>query len=150
VLFTPAETLKAGGICPVCGHGLTVGVLSRVEELADRPEGFVPEGAIPARHLVPLQEIISEVMAVGPNSVRVTKEYKRLTAEGGGEFSTLLDLPEEDLIRLAGEETGRAVMKVRRGELNISPGFDGQFGKVRILSRDAEIRPTKPSQINLF
>lgn len=153
VVFTPAETLKAGGICPVCGGPLTVGVLSRVEKLADRPEGFVPDGAIPARHLVPLQEIISEVLAVGPNSVRVTKEYNRLTAEGGSEFAILLDMDEEELTRLAGEETARAVLKVRRGELNISPGFDGQFGKVQIFSRGAggaDIRPTGPNQISLF
>ncbi|GMR04167.1 MAG: hypothetical protein BMS9Abin23_0056 [Thermodesulfobacteriota bacterium] len=150
VLFTPDETLKAGGMCPVCGKELTVGVLSRVEELADRPVGFVPEGAIPARHMVPLQEIISEVLAVGVNSGRVQKEYKRLTTAGESEFKILLDMDPDDLVKVAGPEVTRAVMRVRRGELNISPGFDGQFGRVRIFGEKTIPRPAGPSQINLF
>jgi uncharacterized protein (TIGR00375 family) len=150
VVMSPKETIKAGGLCPVCGKKLTVGVLSRVEELADRPEGFVPENAIPSKHIVPLLDILSEAMGYGPTSKRVQHEYRRITTEGGSEFHVLLDMDEADLVALAGERVAHAVMKVRRGELELSPGFDGEFGKINILGKAEETRPTGPAQTSLF
>ncbi len=150
VVMNPEETIKAGGLCPVCGKKLTVGVLSRVEELADRPMGFVPDNAIPARHIVPLVEILSEAMGFGSASKRVQHEYRRITTEGGSEFNILLDMSEADLKALTGERVALGVMKVRRGELDLSPGFDGEFGKINILGKSKEIRPTGPTQTGLF
>lgn len=150
ISFTPDETKKAGGQCPVCSKPLTVGVLSRVEELADRPMGFVPEGAIPARHLVPLQEIIAETLGVNVNSVKVKREYKRLVTSGQSEFSILLDLNEEELIKAAGEKTAEAIMRVRSGDLSISPGFDGEFGKIKIFGKTEAPKPTWARQERLF
>ncbi len=150
VVMTPKETIDAGGLCPVCGKKLTVGVLSRVEELADRPEGFVPENAIPSKHIVPLLDILSEAMGYGPASKRVQHEYRRITTEGGSEFHVLLDMDEAGLTALAGERVALAVMKVRRGELDLAPGFDGEFGKIKILGRAEETRPTGPAQTSLF
>jgi len=150
VVFSPGETKKAGGLCPVCGKGLTVGVLSRVEELADRPMGFVPEDAIPARHIVPLVEILSEAMGYGPASKRVQHEYRRIVTEGGSEFNILLDMDEAGLAALAGERVALAVMKVRRGDIDLVPGFDGEFGKINILGKSGKIRPTGPAQTSLF
>jgi uncharacterized protein (TIGR00375 family) len=150
ILFTPAETRSAGGKCPVCGKDLTVGVLSRVEELADRPEGFTPDGAVPARHLVPLEEILAESFGCGVNTQKVKREYKRLAHEAGGEFGILLDMTEGDIKTLAGARVATAVSKVRAGEIGITPGFDGEFGKIRIFGETPEVRPAGPSQIALF
>ncbi len=123
--------------------------MSRVNKLADRPDGFIPDNAIPARHLVPLVEILSEALSSGVNTAKVQREYRRLTSEHT-EFGILLDLPEEDIKRLAGERTSEAISRVRRGALSITPGFDGEFGKIRIFSRTEEIKPAGPSQITLF
>ncbi len=150
VLFGPEETIKAGGLCPVCGKGLTVGVLSRVQELADRPDGFIPENAIPSKHIIPLVEILSEAMDFGTASKRVQNEYNRIITEGTDEFNILLDMSEADLLALAGEKISGAIMKMRRGDVNITPGFDGEFGKINILGKVEKIKPTGPAQTNLF
>ena len=150
ILFSPEETRKAGGVCPVCGREVTVGVMNRVEELADRPEGYVPEGAIPARHLVPLQEIIAEALGKGVNTVGVRKEYKRIVDMGGNEFNVLLDMEEEDLRRIAHPRVAEAVIRVRRAEIDITPGFDGEFGKISIFGKNEEVKPAGPRQMGLF
>lgn len=150
VVFTPEETVKAGRVCPVCGSAVTVGVLSRVNELADRPDGFTPPGAIQARHLVPLEEILSEVLSSGTNTAKVQKEYKRVVAGAGSEFNVLLDMGEEDLVKTAGQKTAEAVLKVRRGEISVTPGFDGEFGKIKIFGGPVEVKPAGPRQIGLF
>lgn len=150
VLLSPAETKKAGERCPVCGGAVTVGVMSRVEELADRPVGFRPEGAVPARHLVPLGEILSETLGRGVNTQTVKREYRRLTDAAGSEFSLLLDMPEEDIRKIAHPRVAEAVTKVRTGELSITPGFDGEFGKVKIFEKAGVVKPQGPSQMGLF
>src|SRR5690606_28106016 len=95
--MTPRETREHGGLCPVCGKPPTVGVLSRVEELADRPEGVRPEGAAGFRSLVPLPEIMGEILGTGPKSKKVLTEIDRLVATFGPELSILQDVPVEDL-----------------------------------------------------
>ncbi|MDP2689373.1 MAG: endonuclease Q family protein [Deltaproteobacteria bacterium] len=150
VLFTPGETIKAGRKCPVCGKGLTVGVMSRVEELADRPAGVVPAGAVPAVSMIPLQEIIAESFGVGAGSVKVKKEYSKLVAEAGSEFHILLDMSEPDLVEAAGPRTAEAVMKVRRREVSITPGFDGEFGKIKIFGDVEKVAPKGPQQLGLL
>ena len=150
VVFTPEETLKNEKKCPVCGDEITVGVLSRVEELSDRPYGFVPEGVIPARHLVPLQEILSGALSSGVNTVKVKKEYRRLVTEAGSEFSLLLDTAPDDLFRLAGARVADGVLKVRSGDITMTPGFDGEFGKVTIFEKAEEVRPARARQTTLF
>lgn len=150
ILFSPEETLRAGKSCPVCGKSVTVGVMSRVEELADRPIGFVPDNAIPSRHLVPLEEILAESFGSGVNTVKVQREYKRLTTEAGSEFAILLDMDTDELRETAGAIVADAIMKVRNGDLSISPGFDGEFGKIKIFGRAGEIIPAGPRQIGLF
>jgi len=150
VVFTPKETIKAGGVCPVCARPVTVGVLSRVEELADRDEPLMPEGSTGARSMVPLVEIIAEAMGVGASSVRVKREYNRITAEAGSEFAVLLDMDVDAVERVAGPRIAEGVAKVRSGELSIRPGFDGEFGKIKIFSDAGEVKPTGPIQAGLF
>ncbi len=150
VLLSPEETARSGRACGVCGKDVTVGVMSRVLELADRPAGYVREGAIPARHVIPLEEILSESIGCGVNSVKVRREYKRLVAASGGEFALLLDMPESDIEKLAGPRVASAVMKMRSEDVDITPGFDGEFGKVRIFGKGETVAPRGPVQIGLF
>ena len=135
ILFSPKETRARSGICPACGRRLTIGVMNRVEQLADRPPGFKPPGAIPAIHLVPLREIIADAMGVGVKSVAVDKEYIRMVEKGGSEFNILLESSEEELQRLTSPRIADGIMKVRRGEIEIVPGYDGVFGTIRIFDR---------------
>lgn len=133
------ESLSYNEVCPVCGRALTVGVMNRVEKLADKPEGFVPSGAIPFRSIVPLKEIIAEALGVGPATKSVDKEYQKLLAAFGSEFDILLDAPIDGLREAAYSRIAEGIDKVRRGEVSISPGFDGEYGKVSIFS-EAEKR----------
>ncbi|MCD6271199.1 DNA helicase UvrD [bacterium] len=133
VRVSPKEAKKYNNICPVCGKPLTLGVLHRVEDLADREEGFVPENAIPYKSLVPLQEIIAEAISQTPGTKEVMKEYHNLISQFQNEFNVLLNVKEEDLKSQTLPEIAEGIIRVREGEVNIEPGYDGVFGKVRIF-----------------
>jgi len=148
VLCSPAESLRQQNRCPVCGRRLTVGVMHRVETLADRPEGYRPPHAIPARHMVPLAEIIAESLNQGVNTRAVDAEYHRLVEHFGSEFRILLDLPQEELVTFAPPKIVEGIMRMRQGKLNIRPGYDGVFGKISILSAKEETPPAE--QMDLF
>jgi len=146
--FAPKESQKLKELCPKCGRPLTVGVLSRVEELADRPEGYIPKNAIPFRSLVPLDEIIGEAIGIGARTKGVAKHYNRLTEELGTEFKILLEAPLGEVARVTLPEIAEALRRVRSGELHIEPGYDGEYGKVKIF-KEGEVR-SKKIQGNLF
>ncbi len=133
ISFSPAETKKNGYSCPVCKKQLTVGVMNRVDELADRPYGFIPDNAIPSKHLVPLVEIISNAFGSGVNTVKVKKEYEKLLSIKS-EFEILLDLPYTELHTITSNKITEGILKVRSGDINILPGYDGVFGKIDIFS----------------
>jgi uncharacterized protein (TIGR00375 family) len=157
ILFSPAETKKHNSICPVCKKPLTVGVMNRVDELADREEGFIPDNAIPSKHLVPLEEIIAESFNSGVNTSKVKKEYERLTASNT-EFEVLLDMPHAELYRIADRRAAEGILKVRAGEIDITPGYDGVYGKISIFSEKSKapmkekekLFPPEPEQSSLF
>jgi len=152
VLLSPLETKRNKGICPVCKKPLTVGVMNRVEELADREEGFVPDGAVPSRHLIPLEEIIAGAFKSSVNSIKVKREYERLTASYT-EFEILLDLSEDDLYRIMDRRIANGILRVRRGEVRITPGYDGVYGKIDIFYEEPkEDGPStdEPHQRSLF
>jgi len=128
ICWHPRETKKNGGVCLVCGKRVTVGVMSRVDDLADREEGTVPENAVPFKSMVPLQEIIAEVMKKGVNTKGVQETYFKLIGQFGSEFKILLDVPAADLP----QDIGAAIKKVRTGKVKIEPGYDGEFGVVGI------------------
>ena len=153
ILFSPQETRKHKSICPVCGKRLTVGVMNRVDELADRPEGTVSPKAIPALHTVPLDEIIADILGVGTNASSVEKEYLRLVEKGGSEFDILLELSPEQLSSFTPPNILEGILRVREGRLKITPGYDGVFGKIEILSpaeRGKETLEAEPKQMGLF
>ncbi len=148
VKLSPQETKKYKGICPVCGKPLTVGVLSRVEELADRPEGFVPPSTIPFKSLVPLQEIIADVKNLGVAAKDVDKEYRNLIENFGSEFNILLNASKEDLRKAASADVAEGILRVREGKVTREPGYDGVYGKIKVLGGpDAD---NSPKQSTLF
>jgi len=128
VVLAPKESRLCNSRCPKCGRPLTIGVMNRVEELADRPEGYRPQEAIPFKSLVPLIEIIAEVKQKGVQSKTVCDEYKKAIGYFGNEFNLLLDADEETLHQRLGEDISDAIMRVRNGELKIEPGYDGTAG----------------------
>jgi uncharacterized protein (TIGR00375 family) len=156
ILFSPQETRKANDLCPVCRKRLTVGVMSRVNELADRQEGFIPAKAVPSLHLVPLDEIIADALGVGPQSSSVEREYLRLVERGGSEFEILLELSPEELASFTPPLILEGITRVREGRLQITPGYDGVFGKIQIFSKEerekgpGEIQTAEVKQMKLF
>jgi uncharacterized protein (TIGR00375 family) len=133
VSLSPEETIKHNYLCPVCGKRVTVGVMHRVEKLADRKIGFIPSGAPPFYSIIPLPEIISETIKVGVNSKAVKGNYLQLLEKLGNEFKILMDIPLNDIERAGTPLIGEALARMRSGNVHISPGFDGEYGKVRIF-----------------
>ncbi len=146
--FSPKETLEHKGICPVCGGKMTIGVLSRVSELADRPEGFVPERHIPYKSLVPFDQVIADVLGIADTSVKVHTEYMKLISALGNELRILLKTSIEDIARVSDKKIADGVFNVRNGKLKIIPGYDGEYGKVKIFS--AIIVEDENAQASLF
>ncbi|MDR1049613.1 MAG: endonuclease Q family protein [Deltaproteobacteria bacterium] len=130
--LTPARTKECRGICPVCGKPLTVGVLSRVLDLADREEA--PGGGPPDWHLVPLMEVLSQVLGRGVQTMAVREAYLALVGEFGSEFKLLMETPAEDVGSFGGPLLARAVANMRAGRVAASGGYDGQAGTVGVLS----------------
>jgi PHP family Zn ribbon phosphoesterase len=122
---------KLGDKCPRCGKKMTRGVQERVEELADRPEGYVPKNAIGYRHLLPLSEIIALVIGdVNPGSTKVWDKYNLLVGKFGSEYSVMLYAPEDQLLATAGPEISSAILRVRNDDVFVEPGYDGVYGKL--------------------
>ncbi|GHE46018.1 hypothetical protein GCM10017673_55010 [Streptosporangium violaceochromogenes] len=133
VRTTPEETRRHGGICPVCGRPLTVGVLSRVEELADRREPVRPAGDPGFRSLVPLPEIVGEILGVGPQSKKVLTEVDGLLSSLGPESAILGEVP-IGAIAACSPPLAEAVRRLRRGEVFRDPGYDGEYGVIRLFA----------------
>jgi len=133
VSLPPEETIKNHYLCPVCGKKVTVGVLHRVETLADRENGFTPVGAPPFYSVIPLSEVIAETLKVGVNSKAANKEYFKLLKALGNEFRILIDTPLSDFEIVGSPLLGEALSKMRSGNVHIEPGFDGEYGKIRIF-----------------
>jgi len=148
VSFTPGETKKLKGICPVCKKPLTIGVMDRVEELADRAEGFKPAKAAPFKKLVELDKIIAEALDVkSRHSAKVQIAYHDLIKRGGNELNILLDINLEDLEKIVDPAIIEGIKRVREGKLIIKPGFDGQYGEIKIFDEKEKL---KNKQSSLF
>jgi DNA helicase II / ATP-dependent DNA helicase PcrA len=148
VRLTPAEARRACGRCPACGRPVTLGVLHRVEELADRPEGFVPEGAPPSRHVVALARVLAEALGAGVDSLPVERARRRLLGRIGPELFVLCDAPLEEIGEVSGPLVAEAARRMRAGLVRTEGGFDGEYGRVRLLD-DAE-RTAISGQRSLF
>ncbi|OHA50004.1 MAG: DNA helicase UvrD [Candidatus Terrybacteria bacterium RIFCSPLOWO2_01_FULL_58_14] len=134
VRWTPEERKAYGGRCSACGRPVTVGVMSRVDDLADRPLGFHPPGAPNYRSLVSLDEIIADAIGLGRGTKGVAEHYERLVRELGNEMRVLLDAPGEEIARSSLPVIAEGVRRVREGKLVIEPGYDGEFGTVHVFT----------------
>jgi uncharacterized protein (TIGR00375 family) len=147
--LSPQETKANKGRCPKCGRPVTVGVMNRVEELADRPAGFIPEDAVPFKSLVPLIEIIAEAKQKGPETQGAQEEYRNALRHFGSEFKILLNAEEKELVEKLPEKIAKAIIRVRKGELIIEPGYDGVYGTIKIF-KDEELKQETAKQLELF
>jgi len=138
VCLSPAETKKNKGICPKCKKKLTVGVSYRVQELADREEGYQPNNRPPYKSLVPLRVIIAEALGVGVNTKSVQREYEPLIKQGGSELNILTKLSLEKIKTITLPKIAIAIQKMRDGDMVIEPGYDGEYGIVKIFSKQED------------
>ncbi|MDZ7261973.1 MAG: endonuclease Q family protein, partial [candidate division KSB1 bacterium] len=156
--MAPRETLAYNGLCPVCGRPVTVGVMHRVESLADRKEGEKPPGALPFRSLIPLPEIIAEVQDVGVTAKSVDKVFSTLLSKLGPELEILQHVPLEEIEHLGGPILSEAIRRVREGKVQIAAGYDGEYGSIRLFNPEERKKflsqmvffqpaPTKSGQI---
>jgi len=139
VCLNPKESIKYKNYCPVCRRTLTIGVLHRIEGLADRKEGFKPENAIPFKRLIPLSELIASVYNTQAFSKKVWSESMKIINEFGSELNVLLEVPEEKLKLITHEKIVKIIIKNRNGKLKIQPGYDGIYGKL-ILNNSTYIK----------
>lgn len=136
VSFKPSDTKKYKGICPKCGRTMTIGVLNRIEKLADRQEGENPKRTIPFKNLIPLDEIIAESLDLGVKTKGVAARYQKLIAAFGNEFNILLQSPIKEIDKISPPQITEGIRRVREGKVNIDAGYDGEYGQIKIFSEE--------------
>ncbi len=151
VRLSPQQTKENKGLCPKCGKPVTIGVMSRVDKLADRSEGYRPSNAIAFKNLIPFDEIIAQTKGVAANSVAVERDYRGFIARFGTEFDILLKATPQDLIKGLPKRLADGVLKMRQGKVNINPGFDGEYGKISLFDAEGDSPDAKgEQQLSLF
>ncbi len=133
IRWSPEQTKKTGGVCPVCGKKVTVGVMYRVDQLANRPQTYRPEYRPAFRRLVQLDKIIGDSLGVGRATKTVQREYDAIIAQTGTEFAALLDTPLHDLQAMTLPRIAEGIERVRNEQLEITPGYDGVYGTVKVF-----------------
>ncbi len=146
VSLHPEQTIKNGINCPKCGRKLTLGVLHRIMQLSDRKLGYKPKGKKPFKKLVPLMEIIAETVKQGKGTKLVENKYRNLVSRLGPELHILIDCDYEDIKKITDEPIALAIQKMRNGEVNVKPGYDGVYGEVTIMDETEE----EEQQLELF
>lgn len=136
VSMAPEQTNAAGGVCPACGRNITVGVLHRVEALADRPQGYRPAHARRFERLAPLDHVLASCLGMGAGCARVTKLYDKLLGDVGNELYVLRQAPLQDIAACAGPIAAEGIRRLRLGDIHIQSGFDGQYGKIQVLLKE--------------
>jgi len=147
--LSPKETRQHNNRCPKCGKPVTVGVMNRVEQLADRPEGYKPDNLIPFKNLIPLDEIIAEAKGMGKGSQAVEKEYRMAVAKFGTEFEILLRATKDELLKGLPPRVAEGVLRVREGKVHINAGFDGEYGIISIFGDEDKPKESE-QQLSLF
>lgn len=146
--LSPSETRQYSGICPVCGKKLTIGVSNRVEQLADREEGFILPGAKTYESLVPLPEVIAASMGYAATGKKALRQYEEMLKTLGTEFAILRDIPLEDIKQSAGALISEGISRLRQGRVGRSPGYDGEYGGIQLI--DPLEREQLNGQFSLF
>src|SRR5438477_182565 len=140
VRLEPEETNRHGGLCPTCGKELTVGVMHRVDELADRLDGAKREKRTPFRSLVPLPEVLAEIHRVGAGSRKVADAYENLVGKLGSELFLLERAPLDELRKAGSTLLAEGIDRMRKGRVRRQAGYDGEYGIIRVFSDDELIR----------
>ncbi|MEW6686654.1 MAG: endonuclease Q family protein [Candidatus Edwardsbacteria bacterium] len=151
--ISPTEARLNNNLCPACGKKITVGVMHRLENLADREEGIVSSNAIPFKNLIPLEEIIADVLDLGVKTTTVENEYQKLIKNFDNEFNVLLELPQKALASVTSKEIAEGIINVREGKVEILPGYDGEYGKIKIAREEKAKEISKEEtkgQLKLF
>ena len=146
----PKETIKNKGLCPVCQKPVTVGVMARVEELADHPEGRKSPRARPYFNLVPLPEVIAQTKGMGAASKAVDEVYRQMLMKLGNELFILQDAPLRDVEQVAGDLVAEGIKRVREGKVNIAAGYDGEYGTVHLFSDEDRSRKKEEGQLTFL
>ncbi len=147
ISLSPKESKNYKNLCPKCGQKLTIGVMHRVETLADREKSFASPQGIPFKHLVPLAEIIAEALGQGVDTKAVQERYRAVTQRLGGELKVLLEVPKEELFRSIPPKIAQGIMRVREGKVEIKCGYDGVYGEVSIFGKEEK---EEQKQLELF
>ncbi len=149
IRWSPKETREHNQKCPKCGKSVTVGVMNRVEQLADRPQGYTPSNAIPFKSLIPLDEIIADAKGVSKTTVGVEREYRSCIAKFGTEFEILLKADGGQLKKGLPARIAEGVLRMRQGRVSKQAGFDGEYGKISLFTEGEG--PKEPEkQLSLF
>lgn len=136
ICLSPEEAEKYHGKCPVCGKKLTMGVDHRIVQLADREAGYIKENAKPYENLVPLPEVIAASMGRLPTGKKVQGYYEKMLASLGAEFGILREIPVEDIRKESGYLIAEGIRRLRAGEVIRKPGFDGEYGTIKLFEND--------------
>ncbi len=139
VSLEPEQTRKCHGVCPACGRPVTVGVLNRVMELADRQKPCYPPGSPGVYSLIPLAEVLGELVGVGSSSKKVANVYALLISKLGSEFEILLRIPIEEIKQIVSPVLGEAINRIREKRVMRQPGFDGEFGAIKVFSEEQRL-----------
>ena len=148
VILSPQETKQYRYLCPKCGKKLTIGVMHRVETLADRQEGVIPPGKIPFKNLIPLNEIIGQATGKSAECRSVWEIYFRFIHEFGDEHRILTEVPLEQLARLSPKRVSQGIERMRMGKVNIIPGHDGVYGQINLFPEEEVVHQSE--QLKLF
>ncbi len=149
VVLAPQESKRNNDLCPVCGKKLTIGVMHRVDDLADRPTPPQEPFRVPYKNLIPLNEVTGEALGRSAESQGVWETYFRMIQEFGSEHRILTEVPAAEIGRVASEEVGRGVDLMRKGRVRIEPGHDGYYGKISLIEDEPETA-TDHGQLTLF
>lgn len=145
VRISPEEAMQNDNLCPVCMRPLTIGVMHRVLDLADRNTEYIPDGSGKHKHLIPLVEIIADALGMGVQSQQVRNEYFSLIKKFGGEFSILLELSPASIRENISGDIGERILAVRGGKVMIKEGYDGVYGEIKV-----GVEEEKNNQFKLF
>ncbi|MCX8033869.1 MAG: endonuclease Q family protein [Thermodesulfovibrio sp.] len=140
IRLSPKETIKRNYLCPVCGKKLTVGVMHRVEMLSDREEGFKPPKAFPFKSIIPLSEIIAEINKTSSQSKVVSNHYIKAINNLGNEYDILLNKNLKEIERFD-TLLAEAIDRMRKGKIVVEPGYDGEYGKIKVFGETVETTP---------
>ena len=149
VKFTPKETKKHNGICPVCHRPLTIGVDYRVSEIADHTEDFKPKHHKVVEYIIPLPELLAEMVGTGSSSKKVKTEYERIIAGLGTEFDILRKMSITDIYKNGFQDLSKIIERMRKGDIFIEPGYDGVYGVIKVFADDSE-RKKLSDQISMW